>query len=451
MSCFHAETRKGVSVHAVAAIRLLLLTGCRKGEILNLRWDHLDTCGQEMSRAMPSRWKYDRPMSRAAFEARFPDEASRARHLATKRWPDGFVCPACGHDRGWELKRRRASWECAACGKETSVTAGTIMHRSHLPLKTWLMAVHIVTSHSNGISALQFQAQLGLGSYKSAWLLLHKLRRAMVDPDRSLLEDLVEIDEATLPFRTVKDPTTGGQGRSRQGKMRIAGAVELSPEGEPRRIRLAPIGDFSARSLHAFVAGTSAPRPSTPCSASARASDPPTTATPSDNASDPGRPGASHRPPSDPPQLEPNTGPPACLTAIETNFPKSKSSRTSPGTVRKPCLERRKTINISCDRKQREKPYKKLGRPLGVIEQVANRRGISPNRLMMDTTLQTIEGGEWRRTQIGIRVARSCLLTAQAIVRDMVAARRGEVIEQIRRDISRMVPEKMVERAPPAA
>ena len=139
------------------------------------------------------------------------------------------------------------------------MTAGTIMHRSHLPLKTWFMAVHIVTSHSNGISALQLQAQLGLGSYKSAWLLLHKLRRAMVDPDRSLLEDLVEIDEATLPFRTVKDPTAGGQGRSPQGKMRIAGAVELSPEGEPRRIRLAPIGDFSARSLHAFVAGTSAP------------------------------------------------------------------------------------------------------------------------------------------------------------------------------------------------
>ena len=150
------------------------------------------------------------------------------------------------------------------------------MHRRHLPLKTWFMAVHIVTSHSNGISALQLQAQLGLGSYKSAWLLLHKLRRAMVDPDRSLLEDLIEIDEATLPFRTAKDPATGAQGRSPQGKMRIAGArglierlevdagyacalVELSPEGEPRRIRLAPIGDFSARSLRAFVAGTSAP------------------------------------------------------------------------------------------------------------------------------------------------------------------------------------------------
>ena len=198
-------------------------------------------------------------MSRAAFEARFPDEAACARHLAAMRWPDGFVCPACGHDRGWELKRRRASWECAACGKETSVSAGTVMHRSHLPLKTWFMAIHIVTSHSNGISALQLQAQLGLGSYKSAWLLLHKLRRAMVAPDRSLLEDLVEIDEATLPLRTKQEPPTGGQGRSPQGKMRIAGAVELSPEGEPRRIRLAPIGDFSACSLHAFVAGTSAP------------------------------------------------------------------------------------------------------------------------------------------------------------------------------------------------
>ena len=153
-----------------------------------------------------------------------------------KRWPDGFVCPSCGHDRGWELKRRRASWECAACGKETSVTAGTIMHRSHLPLKTWFTAAHIVTSHSNGISALQLQAQLGLGSYKSAWLLLHKLRRAMVDPDRSPLEELVEIDEATLALRTAQEPPTGGQGRSPLGKMRIAGAVELSPEGKPCRI-----------------------------------------------------------------------------------------------------------------------------------------------------------------------------------------------------------------------
>jgi hypothetical protein len=70
------------------------------------------------------------------------------------------------------------------CGRQTSVTAGTVMHGSKLPLTAWFTAIHLLSSHSNGISALQLQAQLGLRSYKSAWLLLHKLRRAIVDPDR---------------------------------------------------------------------------------------------------------------------------------------------------------------------------------------------------------------------------------------------------------------------------
>ena len=143
---------------------------------------------------MPSRWKHDRPLSRAQFEARFPDNVACADYLARRRWPDGFVCPGCGGTKGWLLKTKAFTWECAACRRQTSVTAGTVMHGSHMPLKTWFTAIHIVTSHSNGISALQLQAQLGLGSYKSAWLLLTKLRRAMVDPERSLLEDVVEID-----------------------------------------------------------------------------------------------------------------------------------------------------------------------------------------------------------------------------------------------------------------
>lgn len=205
---------------------------------------------------MGSRWKHDRPLSRAGFEARFPDDAACARHLAARRWPEGFVCPACGGRKGWELAGKRFTWECAACGRQTSVTAGTVMHRSHLPLKTWFMAAHILTSHSNGISALQLQAQLGLGSYKTAWLLLQKLRRAMVDPDRGPLADLVEIDETDMPLRD--KAARGGRGRSPRG-MRLAGAVELSPEGHPRRIRLAPIADFSAASLQPFVAAVAAP------------------------------------------------------------------------------------------------------------------------------------------------------------------------------------------------
>src|SRR5271170_3623151 len=143
---------------------------------------------------MSCRWNdRNRPLSRTAFAKRFPDDRACAMYLAAKRWPGGFVCPACDGLKGWELSGKKFTWECAECGRQTSVTAGTVMHRSKIALSTWFMAAHLVSSHSNGISALQLQGQLGLGSYKTAWLMLHKLRRAMVDPGRSLLADLVEV------------------------------------------------------------------------------------------------------------------------------------------------------------------------------------------------------------------------------------------------------------------
>ena len=202
---------------------------------------------------MGSRWKHDRPISRAAFDKRFPDEEACARYLAARRWPDGFVCPACGGVKGWELETKRFTWECAACGKQTSVTAGTVMHRSKLPLRTWFVAIHLMATHSNGISAEQAQGQLGIGSYKTAWLLLHKIRRAMVDPDRSQLASFVEVDETSIAYRTKDDPVAGGQGRSHIGKLLVIGAVELSEEGHPRRARLEPLADFSAASITDFV------------------------------------------------------------------------------------------------------------------------------------------------------------------------------------------------------
>lgn len=146
------------------------------------------------------------------------------------------------------------TWECAGCGRQTSVTAGTIMHRTHLPLRTWFLAAHLVATHSNGISVLQLQAKLGIGSYKAAWLLLHKLRRAMVDPDRDPLEGMVEVDESSVVYRAKDDPVGGGQGRSHDGKMLIAGAVECVEGGKAGRIRLAVIEDFTAGTLKGFVA-----------------------------------------------------------------------------------------------------------------------------------------------------------------------------------------------------
>ena len=135
------------------------------------------------------------------------------------RWPDGFVCPAAAMKRDGRCAEKHTP--SAGCRRQTSVTAGTILHASKLPLTVWFWAAYLMATHSNGISALQLQKQLGIGSYRSAWLLAHKLRASMVDPERNPLSGLVEIDEASLPFRTKDDPPTGGQGRSHDGKMLI--------------------------------------------------------------------------------------------------------------------------------------------------------------------------------------------------------------------------------------
>src|SRR5512141_577306 len=135
-----------------------------------------------------------------------------AAYLADARWPDGFRCPDCDHDKGWELSTKAFTRECAGCGKQTSVTAGTVMHGSKLPLTVWFWAAYLMATHSNGIAALQLQKQLGLGSYKSAWLLCAKLRQAMVAPHRSPLAGLVEIDETVIPHRTKADPPPAGKG-----------------------------------------------------------------------------------------------------------------------------------------------------------------------------------------------------------------------------------------------
>ena len=205
-----------------------------------------------------------------AFQQRFPDEAHCAQFLLERRWPDGFVCPGCGGKRGHLLRSRAYTYECVACGKQTSVTAGTVMHRTKLPLTVWFWAAHLMATHSNGMSAQQLMGQLGLGSYKTAWLLAQKLRRSMVDPEREPLKGVVEIDQSEMPFRA--DETFFEITKS--GKMLVIGAVEIVDHTKPQkpkrfgakyldtmsgRVRLAAIPSNEATHIHAFIKANIAP------------------------------------------------------------------------------------------------------------------------------------------------------------------------------------------------
>src|SRR5438067_7410770 len=199
------------------------------------------------------------PRSLIEFQDRFATEGACAEYLFERRWPEGFVCPGCGGGRAWLLKTKAFTYECADCSRQTSVTAGTIMHASKLPLTVWFWAAFLMATHSNGISALQLQNQLALGSYRTAWMLCAKLRRAMVNPEREPLSGLVEADETIIPFRTKNDPIVVPAGRSGVGKMLVAGAVEIDG-GKPRRARLKVIEGFGKSELHAFVLGAVAPQ-----------------------------------------------------------------------------------------------------------------------------------------------------------------------------------------------
>ncbi|SKA06966.1 Transposase zinc-ribbon domain-containing protein [Consotaella salsifontis] len=215
-----------------------------------------------MSEALfPTRWKHDRPPSIEEFVAAFPDDHACAAHLARRRWPRGFVCPHCGHPKGWKLETRPWLWQCASskCRKQTSVISGTIMHGTRVPLRKWFLAAYLMATHSNGISALQLQAKLGIRSYQTVWLLVQKLRIAMIDPDRSPLTGLVEVDESSIPYRTNNEPLTGGQGKSTVGKTVLIGAVEKRDGRTSGRIRLERIDEDTREHIRPFVLENTAP------------------------------------------------------------------------------------------------------------------------------------------------------------------------------------------------
>ncbi len=194
----------------------------------------------------------DFPKSLKEFQSRFRDDERCRAYLTACRWPEGFRCRHCGAASAFELPRR-GLWQCKACDRQTSVTAGTVLHRTRVPLTVWFWAAYLVTTHTPGLSAVQLQRQLGL-SYETAWALLHKLRRAMVNPEREPLKDKVEVDETYLGGHEVG--LKGG--RQLLEKALIVGAVEVRGKAAGR-VRLQVVPDASGRSLTGFVKRTTAP------------------------------------------------------------------------------------------------------------------------------------------------------------------------------------------------
>src|SRR5947208_7398922 len=186
------------------------------------------------------------------FNARFGTDEQCREYLFRARWPDGFRRDGCGHDHAYTL-RTRLVYECVACRKQHSLLAGTLFEQTKTALARWFLAVYLVTSSKGGIAATELQRQLGFGSYQTAWTWLHKLREAMVRPDREPLAGRVEADETY-----VGGPRPGKRGRGAAGKALVGGAVEAG-RGEARgrrlgRLRLALLADASAESLDAFLA-----------------------------------------------------------------------------------------------------------------------------------------------------------------------------------------------------
>lgn len=180
------------------------------------------------------------------FERRFSSEVACRDYLAGLRWPDGFCCPRCGNRRAWPVGSER--FQCTNCDYQVSVTAGTIFQDSHKPLLLWFRAIWWVSSQKTGASALGLQENLGLGSYRTAWTWLHKLRRAMVRPGRDRLSGRVEVDETYYGGHE-----WGALGRGTEKKALIAIAVEERGKGLGR-IRMKRVRDASAQSLQPFVA-----------------------------------------------------------------------------------------------------------------------------------------------------------------------------------------------------
>jgi transposase-like protein len=199
-------------------------------------------------------------LTAAQFEEMFPDEEACCAYLVARRWPDGVKCPRCGAEKPHKLADRPWHWQCYECAPQTSYRfshiAGTIFENTNKPLRDWFRVAHLMLVSKKGMSALQIMRFMGFGSYKTAWLMCHKIRTALVE-DIEQLGGIVEVDETFVggKWKNRHKDKRGGRGGKRggggwkaQGKTAVVGAVKRKGNVVARVVE-----NVRASTLTAFV------------------------------------------------------------------------------------------------------------------------------------------------------------------------------------------------------
>src|SRR5271163_3563325 len=171
-------------------------------------------------------------LTSAQFDAMFPigDEDACKAYLKARRWPDGVHCPRCGNPKVYDLKTRKWHWQCEQCapdGYRFSIIAGTVFENTNKPLRDWFKVAHLMLTSKKGMSARQIGRYMGFGSVKTAWLMGHKIRTALIERDMDKLGGIVEVDETYVGGKAInKHGKVSGEGGGHRSKTPIIGAVQ---------------------------------------------------------------------------------------------------------------------------------------------------------------------------------------------------------------------------------
>ena len=197
---------------------------------------------------MPKKYK---ELSLIEFQKEFQDDEACAKHIVAQRWPDGFTCPQCGHSEAWYLSKRHL-YDCKICRFQTSVTAGTIFHKTRTPLVKWYWMIYHMAMDKVGVSIAEMQRLLDIKQYRTAWLMAHKIRKAMSDRDAQYsLAGLVEMDDSFFGPKGTKR----GRGSERKSTVLCAVSLYRDREGEehPGFAHMQVVDNASSNTIEDFL------------------------------------------------------------------------------------------------------------------------------------------------------------------------------------------------------